>query len=242
MADQQTSSYRITDANGHPFIRHEMEEYSPSTMLARATSMRSELIRRRSVRDFSDRAVPAELLRIAVESASTAPSGAHLQPWTFVAVGDAETKHAIRVAAEREEEENYEGGRMPPEWRNIIEPLGTDADKSYYDIVPWIVVAFEQRHGYFEDGSLMKHYYVKESVGIACGMFVAAIHHMGLATLTHTPSPMGFLTEILGRPDNERPFLLFPVGYPAHDAYVPDIKRKPLEDVFLQFEPDTKQR
>lgn len=237
MTEDARGPDRIIDARGHSFIRYGSADLVESEMIARATSFRDELKRRRSVRMFGDRPVPRELIRIAVESASTAPSGAHLQPWTFVAVRDHATKHAIRLAAEKEERENYDGGRMPSEWRQLLEPLGTDADKSYYDRVPWIVVVFEQRHGHFEDGSRMKHYYVKESVGIACGLFVAAIHHMGLATLTHTPSPMGFRSEILDRPDNERPYLVFPVGYPADDAYVPDITRKSLERVLVEHEP-----
>ncbi len=229
--------YRITDSKGYPFVHYEVPSRSEHEMQARASSFRDDLAKRRSVRHFSDRPVPAELIRTAVASAASAPPGAHLQPWTFVTVSDFETRHAIRIAAEKEEQENYDGGRMPPQWREVLEPLGTDADKSFYDRVPWIVVVFEQRHGYFPDGSHKEHYYVKESVGIACGMFVAAIHNMGLATLTHTPSPMRFLTEILGRPNNESPYLVFPVGYPAEDAYVPEISRKPLPDVLVEFGP-----
>ena len=164
-------------------------------------------------------------------TAASAPSGAHQQPWTFVAVSDAEIKRQIRVAAEDEERRNYEGGRMPPEWLTALAPLGTDWRKPYLETVPWIVVLFEQVHGWFPDGSVRKHYYARESVGIACGLFIAAIHQMGLATLTHTPSPMGFLTRILERPSNERPFVLLPVGHVADDCTVPDLMRKGLDDV-----------
>lgn len=192
---------------------------------------------RRSVRAFAPDPVPREVIEAAIRAASTAPSGAHQQPWTFVAVSDPEVKHRIRVAAETEERRNYEGGRMPPEWRDALARIGTDWQKPFLDDVPWIVVLFEQVHGWFPDGSVRKHYYARESVGIACGLFIAAVHEMGLATLTHTPSPMGFLSSVLGRPRNERPFVLLPVGHPAPNAVVPDLVRKPLGDVAV-FIPD----
>lgn len=185
---------------------------------------------------FSDEPVPRVAIELAIEAASTAPSGAHQQPWTFVAISDPALKHRIRRAAEEEERQSYEGGRMPPEWLAALEPIGTDWHKDFLDDVPWIVVLFEQVHGTFPDGSPKKHYYARESVGIACGMFITAIHRMGLATLTHTPSPMGFLREILGRPANERPFVLLPVGYPALDAVVPDLTRKSLDEVAIFVE------
>lgn len=185
---------------------------------------------------FSGEPVPRRAIELAIETASTAPSGAHQQPWTFVAVGDPALKHRIRLAAEEEERQSYEGGRMPPEWLAALEPIGTDWHKDFLDDVPWIVVLFEQVHGALPDGSPKKHYYARESVGIACGMFISAIHRMGLVTLTHTPSPMGFLREILGRPANERPFVLLPVGYPALDAVVPDLTRKPLDEVAIFVE------
>lgn len=188
---------------------------------------------RRSVRDFSDAPVPRELIEIAVATANTAPSGAHQQPWTFVAVSDPDTKHRIRLAAEVEERENYEGGRLPPAWREALAPLGTNSDKSYLDVVPWIVVVFAQKSTPMPDGSLRKNYYVNESVGIACGFFIASLHSMGLATLTHTPNPMAFLTEILGRPATERPYILFPIGYPAEGCEVPDLTRKALSDALI---------
>ncbi|MGA1092342.1 MAG: nitroreductase family protein [Candidatus Nanopelagicales bacterium] len=188
---------------------------------------------RRSVRDFSDEPVPRELIEIAVSTANTAPSGAHQQPWTFVAVSDPGIKHRIRLAAEEEERENYEGGRLPDAWRQAIAPLGTTSDKAFLDVVPWIVVVFAQKSTPMPDGSLRKNYYVNESVGIACGLFIASLHSMGLATLTHTPNPMAFLTEILGRPATERPYILFPVGYPAAGCEVPDLQRKPLDEALV---------
>jgi nitroreductase len=191
---------------------------------------------------FSADPVPRELIEQAIMTGASAPSGAHQQPWTFVAVSDPDVKRRIRKAAEAEERRNYEGGRMPPEWRTALEPLGTDWRKPFLETAPWIVVLFEQVHGQFPDGSVKKHYYARESVGIACGLFIAAIHRMGLATLTHTPSPMGFLSRVLERPRNERPFVLLPVGYPADDCVVPDLIRKSLEDVAVFIEGGDRER
>ncbi len=212
---------------------------SPDDVVARGRDVLAEMDGRRSVRAFAPDPVPREAIELAIRIASTSPSGAHQQPWTFVAVSDPETKHRIRVAAEAEERISYEGGRMPQEWLDALEPIGTDWHKEFLDVAPWLVVLFEQVSGHFPDGRPKKHYYARESVGIACGMFIAALHRMGLATLTHTPSPMGFLTEILGRPKNERPFVLLPVGYPAVDAEVPDLRRKALDDiaVFVEHDP-----
>ena len=184
---------------------------------------------------FSAEPVPRELIEWAIRTASTSPSGAHQQPWTFVAVSDPAMKRRIRVAAEAEERRSY-AGRMSEEWLAALKPLGTDEHKPYLETVPWIVVLFEQTHGIFPDGRVRKHYYTRESTGIAAGLFVTALHHMGLATLTHTPSPMGFLRGLLGRPASERPFVVFPIGYPADDAVVPDLRRKPLEAVAV-FDP-----
>ncbi len=186
---------------------------------------------RRSVRDFSNRPVPKSCIEDAIRTANTAPSGAHMQPWTWVVVDDSDLKRHIRIAAEEEEYQSYEGGRMSEEWRQALEPLGTDWRKPFLETAPYLVICFEQRYGVRDDGGRYKHYYVSESVGIACGLFIAAIHHMGLVTLTHTPSPMGFLREILQRPENEKPYILFPVGYPADDATVPQLERKPLEQI-----------
>jgi iodotyrosine deiodinase len=204
--------------------------------LERGRAFRAQMASRRSVRAFSADPVPRVLVELAIMTAASAPSGAHQQPWTFVSVSDPTVKHRIRVAAEAEERRNYEGGRMPAEWLEAVAPLGTDWRKPFLEMAPWIVVLFEQRHGWFPNGSVRKHYYARESVGIACGLFIAAIHQMGLATLTHTPSPMGFLSRELGRPKNERPFVLLPVGYPADDCTVPNLTRKPLNGVAVFVE------
>ena len=211
------------------------ERLRPSEMEARAKAFYAAMDERRSVRAFSSEPVPRRLIELAIQTASTAPSGAHQQPWTFVAVSDTQTKRHIRIAAEAEERRSYES-RMSEEWLEALTPLGTDWQKPYLEIAPWLVVLFEQVHGTFPDGTHKKHYYARESVGIAAGMFITAIHDMGLATLTHTPSPMGFLTTILERPRSERPFVLFPVGYPAEDATVPDLERQSLDEVAV-FDP-----
>ena len=203
-----------------------------------AEAVFKEMNSRRSVREFSERPVPRELIETAIACASTAPSGAHMQPWTFVLIGDPEVKRHIRVAAEKEERENYEGGRLPPHWREDLAPLGTDWEKPFLETAPWIVVVFEQRFGERPDGTKQHHYYVKESVGIACGMFIDALHRMGLSTLTHTPSPMAFLRTLLNRPESERPFILFPIGYAADNCRVPDLKRKPLDTVMVEVDAD----
>jgi len=211
-------------------ISLDFDTYPLEEMKQRARAFYEEMSTRRSVRDFSDRDVPKALIEDAIRTAATAPSGAHRQPWTFVAVDDPDLKHEIREAAEEEERQNYEQ-RMTDEWLDALQPLGTDWQKPFLDTAPWIVVCFAESYGIDDDGEKIKNYYVQESVGIACGMFITALHHMGLATLTHTPAPMKFLGQILNRPSNERPYILFPVGYPAEDASVPDITRKSLEDV-----------
>ena len=217
-------------------MRYSPPRISPDEGLRRGRDFLDTMDSRRSVRMFSPDPVPRELVEIAVATANTAPSGAHQQPWTFVATDDSEVKRRIRVAAEQEERENYEGGRLPDAWRAAIAPLGTTSDKSYLEVVPWIVVAFAQKSTPMPDGTMRKNYYVNESVGIACGLFIASLHVMGLATLTHTPNPMGFLSEILGRPSTERPYILFPVGYPAPDCTVPDLTRKPLDEALVMVE------
>lgn len=215
----------------YPTVRYTPLTVPDEARLDRAREVYEEMDRRRSIREFSDRPVPREMIDLAIRAASTAPSGAHMQPWTFVVTGDPGVKRQIRLAAEQEERENYEGGRLPPHWREDLAPLGTDANKPFLEVAPWIVVVFEQRFGTRPDGEKQHHYYVKESVGIACGMFIDALHRMGLSTLTHTPSPMRFLKDLLGRPDNERPFILFPIGYAAADCQVPDLKRKSLDQI-----------
>jgi nitroreductase len=204
---------------------------SPDEMKTRGREFYQLMERRRSVRHFSADSVPRELIELAIATASTSPSGAHRQPWKFVAVSDPSVKRKIREAAEAEERESYEGGRMPEEWLRALAPLGTDWHKPYLEIAPWIVVVFEELYGVDSDGSRRKNYYVKESVGMACGLFIAALHNMGLASLTHTPSPMGFLSRILNRPANEKPYVLIPIGYPAVDCRVPDLKRKSLAEI-----------
>jgi nitroreductase len=187
---------------------------------------------RRSVRDFSDEPVPLALIERAIEAAASAPSGANKQPWRFVVVSDAQVKRRIRQAAEAEEKENY-SRRFPQDWLDDLEPFGTDWRKPFLETAPYLIVVFRIDYGLRADGGKSKHYYVNESVGIACGFLLAALTWAGLATLTHTPSPMKFLGEILDRPPNERPFLLIPVGYPAPGALVPDIEKKSLSEVML---------
>ncbi len=208
-------------------------EYPVDEMRQRVADFYEEIDRRRTVREFSDRPVPRDIIETALRAAGTAPSGANLQPWHFVVVSGAETKKKLRAAAEVEEREFYEH-RASPEWLTALEPLGTDSDKPFLETAPYLIAVFLQKFGELPDGRKVKHYYPVESTGIATGILITALHEAGLATLTHTPSPMKFLNEILGRPKSERPFLLLVVGYPAADAAVPDIERKPLED-FTSF-------
>jgi nitroreductase len=197
-------------------------------MIARAAEFADELARRRTVRQFSDRPVPREVIEHALRAAGTAPSGAHRQPWHFVVIESPALKQELRAAAERAERKFYQ--TAPPEWLAALEPLGTDDHKPYLETAPYLIAIFARRYA-VENGLRSPNYYVMESVGIATGLLIAALHHAGLATLTHTPSPMGFLSRILQRPDNEKPFLLLVVGYPAADARVPDIHRKPLQEI-----------
>ena len=205
-------------------------------MASRGRAFRDRLALRRSVRDFSAEPVPRALIETAVAAANTAPSGANRQPWHFAAVSDPEIKAEVRRAAETEEREFYEGGRATDEWLAALEHLGTGWRKPYLETAPWLVAVFKQISTVDDEGRKATNYYVNESVGIACGLFIAALNEMGLATLTHTPQPMRFLSRILGRPDNERPFILFPVGYPAPGCQVPVISKKALEDVSTWFE------
>jgi iodotyrosine deiodinase len=204
-------------------------EYPPDEMTARARDFASDLARRRTTRHFSDRSVPLDVITECIRAAGSAPSGAHLQPWHFVVISDMEIKRQIRVAAEAAEREFYE--TAPLEWLAALEPLGTDASKPYLETAPYLIAVFAQRHGVRSDGSSRKHYYVSESVGIATGFLIVALHHAGLATLTHTPSPMGFLSDVLERPPNEKPLMIVVTGYPAADARVPHLTRKSLEDI-----------
>jgi nitroreductase len=206
------------------------EILSPDEMLARATAFQREMARRRTVRDFSDRPIAREVIEACLRTAGSAPNGANLQPWHFVAVSDPDLKREIRVAAEMEEREFY-GGRAPNEWLEALAALGTTAEKPFLEKAPWLIAIFSQPNEILPNGRKRKHYYASESVGIATGFLIAALHLAGVATLTHTPSPMGFLNKLLERPPNEKPFLLLVAGYPAEDARVPDIQRKPLEKI-----------
>jgi iodotyrosine deiodinase len=210
-----------------PFTR-----LTPEESLARAEAFAAGAARRRTVRDFSPDPVPRAVIETCLAAAGTAPSGANQQPWHFVAVGkdDPDLRGRLRAAAEDEEREFY-AHRAPQAWLDALAPLGTDADKPFLEIAPWLIAVFVEAHGTTAAGGVVKHYYATESVGLATGILITALHQAGLAALTHTPSPMGFLNALLGRPPNERPFLLLVVGYPADGAQVPDITRKPLDRI-----------
>ena len=211
------------------FIPLEHLDLEDDEMLRRAKSFYSQMDSRRTTRHFSDEKVPRELIELAIKTASTSPSGAHLQPWTYVAISNREIKERIRDAAEEEERQFYQK-RVPEEWEEVLAPLGTDHVKSHITDAPWVVVLFRQSKRERGEG-MAPTYYSQESCGIAAGLFISAVHNMGLTTLPHTPSPMGFLREILGRPEHEHAMLLLPVGYPADNARVPNLKRKSLEEV-----------
>ena len=220
--------------DGFRHIRYRHEFVTAEEMTDKSESFYHWLDSRRSIREFSDREVPREVIENLIRAASTAPSGAHKQPWTFCAVSDPDLKSQIRKAAENEEKESYEN-RMGERWKSDLAPMATDMFKPFLEIAPWLIVVFKRAYEYDADRRKHNNYYVNESVGIACGMLIAAIHNAGLATLTHTPSPMRFLTRLLKRPDNERAFLLLPVGYPKDPTYVPDLKRKELEEVAVFY-------
>ena len=205
-------------------------EYPVDEMLKRSHAFYNDIKRRRTVRDFSDKPVPKEIIEICLKAAGTAPSGANLQPWHFVVVSNPDIKKKIRIAAEEEEREFY-SNRAPKEWLEVLEPLGTDESKPFLKTAPYLIAIFYKSYEVLPDGRQVKQYYSIESTGIATGILITAIHNAGLVSLTHTPSPMNFLNEILNRPKNERPFLLLVVGYPAKDAKVPDIKKKKLEEI-----------
>lgn len=204
-------------------------EYPPAEMIERSREFAAAMQRRRTVRQFSDRPVPESVIAACIETAGTAPSGAHQQPWHFVVVSDPGTKRAIRVAAETAEAEFY--ASAPAEWLALLAPLGTDSHKPYIETAPYLIAVFAERYGLKPDGTRQTHYYVSESVGIATGFLLAALHHAGLATLTHTPNPMGFLSSILGRPQNERAVMLVIAGHPDEGARVPDLVRKSLAEI-----------
>ena len=212
------------------FISYESAVFSEAEMLERSKSFYDFMDTRRSLREFSDRPVACEIIENIIKAASTAPSGAHKQPWTFCVVSDAEIKKANRIAAEEEEFTNYHG-RMSDEWLKDLTVFGTDWQKPFLETAPYLIVVFKRAYELLPDGSQRKNYYVVESVGIAIGVLLCAIQHAGLVALTHTPSPMNFLQKILKRPENERPFLLIPVGFSADNAEIPDIGRKNLEEI-----------
>ncbi len=220
--------------DGQEFVSYQPRVYEEEEMLRRAIAFYQLMDTRRTVRDFASQPILRELINLILRTASTAPSGAHKQPWTFCAVYSQELKAQIRKAAEKEEQENY-GGRMPAEWLNDLRPLQTNWEKPFLEIAPCLIVAFKKTYDLQPDGTKKNNYYVAESVGLACGFLLAAIHHAGLVALTHTPSPMNFLTQLLKRPANEKPFLLIPVGYPAPDVYVPHLKRKALEEFAIDY-------
>ncbi|MDE3002688.1 MAG: nitroreductase family protein [Gemmatimonadota bacterium] len=212
------------------------QELPEEDMKRAAREFLETMRRRRTVRDFSPRPVPREVIEDCLLAAGTAPNGANRQPWRFVVVGDPEIKAQIRKEAEVEEVAFYKGGKAPQEWLDALEHLGTDEHKPFLERAPWLIVVFAESYGRQEDGSKTKNYYVTESVGIATGMLITALHHAGLVTLTHTPSPMKFLNDLVGRPENERPFLILVVGYPDDDAMVPDITKKPIEEISVFIE------
>jgi iodotyrosine deiodinase len=216
-----------TGAVFDPLTTH--REYPPAEMEERSRLFAADLARRRTVRQFSDKPVPRRVIEACLEAANTAPSGAHLQPWHFVVVTESGLKSRIRQAAEAAEQEFY--AQAPQEWLDALAPLGTDAHKPYLETAPYLIAVFAQRYGLTAEGKRQTHYYVMESVGIATGLLLAALHHAGLASLTHTPNPMGFLSEVLERPPNERPVMLVVTGYPAPGAVVPNLRRKPLATI-----------
>ena len=223
------------EIKGFKHIKYEHTFLDAGEMLNQSRLFYQQMAARRSVRELSDKYVPKEVIENIIKSASTAPSGAHKQPWTFCAVSNKLIKSKIRVAAEKEEKSSYEG-RMSERWLKDLAPLGTDMNKPFLEIAPWLIIVFKKAYEIDDEGVKNNNYYVNESVGIACGMLITAIHNAGLVTLTHTPSPMAFLATILARPENERAFLLLPVGYPEDPVYVPDLKRKSLAEVAQFYE------
>ncbi|MDH5474694.1 MAG: nitroreductase family protein [Cyclobacteriaceae bacterium] len=220
---------------GHTHVRYYKESYDEADMLERSANFYKWVNDRRTVRDFSDKPISKEIIDNIVLSASTAPSGAHKQPWTFCVVSNPELKSKIRQAAEKEEQESYKN-RMSDEWLEVLKPIGTDWRKPFLETAPYLIIIFKKPYDLDENGNKKNNYYVNESVGLAAGFLLTAIHDAGLIALTHTPSPMNFLSKILNRPTNERPFLLIPVGYPSEKMYVPHLKRKSLTEIANYYE------
>jgi iodotyrosine deiodinase len=215
---------------GFPFIRYTKEKFEPTESSLRSKQFYEWMDKRRTVRDFSDTPLPMEIIENIILAASTAPSGAHKQPWVFCVVTDPEIKKQIRTEAEKEEFESY-NSRMPEDWLKDLRPLQTDWHKEFLETAPCLIIVFKKSYELLENGTKGNVYYANESCGIACGFLLAAVHHAGLAALTHTPSPMNFLSKVLNRPENEKPFLLIPIGYPAEDCWVPELKRKNLSEI-----------
>jgi iodotyrosine deiodinase len=227
-----TTDTKIID--GYTFVRHRPAIYANQEMLDRSTEFYTRMNTRRTVREFSDKSIPKEVIDHLILTAGTAPSGAHKQPWTFCVVSNPDIKKQIRVEAEKEEHESYHN-RMSEEWLQDLKPFQTDWHKPFLETAPYLIVVFKKAYDLQDDGTKRNNYYVNESVGLACGFLLAAIHHAGLVALTHTPSPMNFLSKILNRPENERPFLLIPVGYPADETYVPLLQRKNLNEISVYY-------
>jgi iodotyrosine deiodinase len=216
------------------FIAYTGNQYETDEMIERSRNYYQFMDKRRSVRDFSNQDVPQEVIDNILKTASSAPSGAHKQPWVFCVVRNKQLKHKIRELAEAEEKRNYES-RMSERWLKDLEPFGTNEIKEFIDIAPWIIVVMKKTYDLDEYGNKTTNYYVNESVGIACGFLISAIHHAGLVTLTHTPSPMNFISKALNRPENEKPYLLLPIGYPAANCVVPNIERKKLNEIAIYY-------
>ena len=221
--------------NGYKHIRYDHDVCQEDEVMVRSNHFYHWMNKRRSVREFDNRQIPKAVIDDLIRAASTAPSGAHKQPWVFCAIGNPGLKSEIRKAAEIEEKQSYDH-RMTERWKKALAPLATDMHKPFLETAPWLIIAFKVIYDFDESGNKVNNYYVNESIGIACGMLITAIHHAGLVTLTHTPSPMNFLAKILGRPSNERAFLLLPIGYPKQPVFVPALDRKNLEDVAVFYE------
>ena len=220
--------------DGYPFVSYSKETFDADQMNTKSKEFFEWMNKRRTVRDFSHKLVPKEVIENIILTASTAPSGAHKQPWIFCVVSDNEIKKQIRIEAEKEEYENY-NGRMPEKWLKDLRPLQTDWHKEFLETAPYLIIVFKKNYELENGGHKHQNYYVTESCGIACGFLLAAIHHAGLTALTHTPSPMNFLSKALNRPENEKPYLLIPVGYPAEECWVPDLKRKNIEEITVWY-------
>lgn len=221
--------------NGYKHIKYDTPKISENESLKKSADFYNFLDSRRSIREFSTKPFSKKIIENLIKSASTAPSGAHKQPWTFCVVSNKNLKTKIRIAAEKEEKESYDS-RMSNRWKKDLEHLGTNANKPFLEDAPYLIIVFKKAYTFDENGNKINNYYVNESVGIACGLLITAIHNAGLVTLTHTPSPMNFLTKLLNRPSNERPFLLLPVGYAKNQVYVPDLTRKKLDEIAVFYE------